>query len=106
MFGDLGWNDGEECRGGAIDAVVLFGDMVYWDNGENENSFMRDLSNLTADGAVPVMTSPGNGDYGGNYSRYKAQFGMPGWDDESGTGSLYHSFDIGRAHIVGINTES
>ena len=59
MFGDLGWTDNqilpllrEESEAGAIDALVLFGDMVYWDNGENENSFMRDLSNLTA-GATP-----------------------------------------------------
>ena len=76
-----------------------------WDDGESENSFMRDLSALSVSAAasVPVLVSPGNGDYGGNYSRYKAQFGMPGWES---TDSLYHSFDIGRAHIVGINTES
>ena len=29
---------------------------------------------------------------------------MPGWDDAT-TGSLYHSFNMGRAHIVGINTD-
>ena len=77
MFGDLGWTDNqvlpylrEECAAGAVDAIVLFGDMVYWDNGENENSFMRDFSALSDDGAVPVMVSPGNGDYGGgSYSR-------------------------------------
>ena len=28
---------------------------------------------------------------------------MPGWEAAE---SLYHSFDIGRAHIVGINTEA
>ena len=27
---------------------------------------------------------------------------MPGWEQ---TSSLYHSFNIGRAHVVGINTE-
>jgi hypothetical protein len=76
LFGDLGWTDNqvlpllrEECQAGAIDAVVIFGDMVYWDDGETENSFARDLSLLTANGSVPVMVSPGNGDYGGNYSR-------------------------------------
>lgn len=40
MFGDLGYtNDqllpylGEEAAAGAIDAIVLFGDMIYWPNG-------------------------------------------------------------------------
>jgi hypothetical protein len=111
LFGDLGWTDNQvlpflrdECAAGAIDAIVIFGDMVYWDNGENENSFMRDMSALSNTGAVPVMVSPGNGDYGGGgYKRYKVQWSMPGWRD---AGSLYHSFDLGRAHIVGINTEA
>jgi hypothetical protein len=111
MFGDLGFSDNQllpllrdEVEAGAVDAIVVFGDMVYWDNGENENSFARDMSLWSGNGSVPVMASPGNGDYGGgHYARYKAQFGMPGWES---TDSLYHSFDIGRAHIVGINTES
>ena len=79
--------------------------MVYWDNGENENSFMRDLAGMaTSNGrSVPIMVSPGNGDYGGGrYARFKAQWAMPGWEDRE---SLYHSFNLGRAHIVGINTE-
>ena len=113
FFGDLGWTDnqilpllGEECAARTLDAVVLFGDMVYFDDGENENSFMRDLSALSvsASASVPVMVSPGNGDYdNGLYSRYKAQFAMPGWQD---THSLWHSFDMGPAHVVGINTEA
>jgi hypothetical protein len=88
----------------------------YWDNGENENSFMRDMSAMTVSSnfSVPVMVSPGNGDYGGNYSRYKAQWAMPGWDGGDGEGagqgaatdSLWHSFDMGPAHVVGINTEA
>ena len=79
--------------------------MVYWDNGENENSFMRDLSGMATSGgrSVPIMVSPGNGDYGGGkYARFKAQWAMPGWEERQ---SLYHSFNLGRAHIVGINTE-
>lgn len=154
LFGDLGYTDNqilpylaEECQAGAVDAVILFGDMVYWDDGENENSFMRDLSAMTGQGAVPIMvrrehlafrcnlfahcepsirspcachhdsgdelalnklllsqTSPGNGDYSaGTYARYKLQFAMPGWETQAA--STYHSFDIGAAHIVGINTE-
>lgn len=113
MFGDLGWTDDQvlpylraEAEAGTLDGAVLFGDMVYWDNGENENAFMRDVSNLTGAGAVPVMTTPGNGDAGGNFSRYRLQFAMPGWDDDaSPTASLYHAFEAGPALVVGINTE-
>ena len=69
LFGDLGYTDNqilpllrEECAAGHLDAVIIYGDMVYWDNGENENSFMRDLSAMTvsANVSVPVMVSPGN----------------------------------------------
>ena len=91
--------------GGGLRAGCARGRLqVYWDNGENENSFLRDMSNMATSGgtSVPIMTSPGNGDSGANYARYKAQWAMPGWEK---TASLYHSFDIGRAHIVGINTE-
>eukprot|EP00041_Stephanoeca_diplocostata_P007615 m.109801 g.109801 ORF g.109801 m.109801 type:complete len:217 (-) comp16964_c0_seq18:1429-2079(-) len=35
--------------------------------------------------------------------RYKAQWAMPGWETQQ---SLYHSFDLGCAHVVGINTEA
>jgi hypothetical protein len=65
FFGDLGWTDNqvltlmrEECAAGAIDAIVIFGDMVYWDDGETENSFMRDISNMTTSvkRSIPVMT--------------------------------------------------
>ena len=110
MFADLGWTDNqvlpmlrEESEAGSIDAIVMFGDYVYWDNGENENAFMRDVMRWSGNGSIPVMTTPGNGDYdGGDYTRYRAQFGMPNWEN---TMSLYHSFDIGRAHISGIDTE-
>ena len=50
-----------------------------------------------------MLLRQGNGDYGSNYSRYKAQFAMPGWESSQ---SLFHSFNLGRMHIVGINTEA
>ena len=90
MFGDLGWtNDqllpylGEESAAGSIDAIVLFGDMVYWPSsttpacGQNEyycsheNSFMRDVQYLSGQGSIPFHVSPGNGDSGGNFSIYR-----------------------------------
>ena len=47
------------------------------DNGENENSFMRDMAAMAAppgNRSVPVMVSPGNGDYADDYARYKSQW--------------------------------
>eukprot|EP01064_Diplonema_japonicum_P020314 TRINITY_DN2955_c0_g3_i2.p1 TRINITY_DN2955_c0_g3~~TRINITY_DN2955_c0_g3_i2.p1 ORF type:complete len:710 (+),score=161.77 TRINITY_DN2955_c0_g3_i2:54-2183(+) len=110
FFGDLGWTDNqilpllqEECEAGAVDTVVMYGDFVYWDNGENENAFMRDLNRASANGSVPVMVCPGNGDYDdGKYTRYMQQWAMPNWEQ---TQSMYYSFNSGRAHIVAINTE-
>ena len=112
MFGDLGWtNDqvlpllAEEAALGDVDAIVLFGDMIYWANGESENAFMRDVSRMSANGSVPFHVTPGNGDSGGNFSIYRGDFAMPGWEDGS-SDSLWHSFEMGRAHIVGISTEA
>ena len=59
FFGDLGYTNDqlleylpEESEAGAVDAIVFFGDMVYWANGETENSFMRDLSRWSGNGSV------------------------------------------------------
>jgi len=110
FFGDLGWtNDqirdtlGKEAFGQTVDAVLLYGDMVYWADGESENAFMRDVSSMTANGSVPMMVTPGNGDAGGNFSIYKGDFAMPGFEIHD---SLFHSFNIGSVHVVGISTEA
>jgi hypothetical protein len=112
MFGDVGWTNDqvlpllrEEAAAGDVDAIVLFGDMIYWANGESENAFMRDVSSMSANGSIPFHVTPGNGDSGGNFSIYRGDFAMPGWEDGS-SDSLWHSFDLGRAHIVGISTEA
>ena len=62
FFGDLGYTNNQfmeylpdESDAGAVDAVVFFGDMVYWANGESENSFMRDLSRWSGNGSVRVV---------------------------------------------------
>ena len=33
-------------------------------------------------------------------------FPIAGWEEPNRTASLYHSFNIGQAHVVGINTEA
>lgn len=107
LFGDLGYTNDQllkflpdESVSGAIDAIVLYGDMVYWANGENENSFMRDVAQLSAN--VPLQVTPGNGDSGGNFSIYRSDFHMP---DGANSDSLWHAFSIGPMRVIGISTE-
>jgi hypothetical protein len=114
FFGDLGWTNDQilpllksEAAEGDVDGIVLFGDMIYWagSEAEAEASFMRDVSAMSGHGSVPFHVTPGNGDSGGNFSMYRENFAMPGWEDGS-SDSLWHSFNMGRAHIVGISTEA
>eukprot|EP00946_MAST-07B_sp_MAST-7B-sp1_P001558 g1558.t1 len=114
LFGDLGWTNDQilprlrrEAAAGDIDAIILFGDMIYYEGGlaDAEASFMSDISAMSGNGSVPFHVTPGNGDSNGNFSMYKNNFAMPGWEDGS-SDSLWHSFNIGRAHIVGISTEA
>lgn len=107
FFGDLGYTNDQllnylslESEQNAIDAIVLFGDMVYWPNGESENSFMRDVQTLS-NGSVPFHVSPGNGDSGNNFTIYRNDFRMP----EDSSDSLWHSFNLGPCHVVGVSTE-
>jgi hypothetical protein len=133
VFGDLGWTNGQivsnlrdESVAGTVDAVLLWGDMVYWWNTApaglpgNGDHFFRDVASMTGAGAhsVPIHVSPGNGDAGANFSEYRSRWFMPGWDSPmeqpsalmAGQGdpvrSLWHSFNVGRAHIIGINSEA
>lgn len=81
---------------------------MYWWDGEDGDSFMRDLANMTAS-SIPLHTCPGNGDESRNFSDYRSRFAMPGYDGEGGvvpSDSLWHSFNMGPAHIVGVSTEA
>ena len=111
LFGDLGWTDNQilpyissESFNRQIDMIILYGDMIYWPDksGNNMYSFMRDISKISGNGSIPTHVSPGNGDSENNFSIYKNSFFMPEWERYN---SLWHSFDIGRAHIIGISTE-
>ena len=76
MFGDLGYTDvqilpqlAEESRAHAIDAIVLYGDMVYWrdvptalPSPEAYGAFMNDVEVTSGGGAIPFMVTPGNGE--------------------------------------------
>ena len=61
------------------------------------------MTSWSGNGSIPVHVSPGNGDSGDNFSAYyKTDFHMPGHDVYD---SLWHSFDIGPAHIIAVSTE-
>jgi hypothetical protein len=76
VFGDLGWTNDQilpylrdESVAGTVDAILLYGDMVYWWNTAargspgHGDSFFRDIS-VMSDGRIPLHVSPGNGDSG------------------------------------------
>jgi hypothetical protein len=115
MFGDLGFTNDQvtrflrdESAARTIDAIVCYGDMVYWweaaaaaGNPGTGDKFFRAVENMSG-GVIPFHVSPGNGDAGGNFSEYRSRWFMPGYEQSS---SLWHSFDLGRLHMIGISTE-
>jgi hypothetical protein len=116
MFGDLGYTNDQvtrflrdESAARTIDAIICYGDMVYWWHpaptaGEpgSGDQFFRAVQNMSA-GVIPFHVSPGNGDSSGNFSEYRQRWIMPGHTESE---SLWHSFDLGRLHMIGISTEA
>ncbi len=112
LFGDLGYTDNQikqyvkhESIANTIDMIILYGDMIYWpsSNGMNQNLFMNDLTEMAGNGTIPLHVSPGNGDSANNFSIYKNNFFMPQYEKYD---SLWHSINIGKAHIIGISSEA
>lgn len=88
-----------------FDAIVHLGDFAYEldDNwGETGDMYFRMLEPLISN--FPYMTLPGNHEDFMNYTHYKERFTMPINTANQGSGYFY-SFDIGRAHIIMMNTE-
>lgn len=88
-----------------FDAIVHLGDFAYElsDNwGEIGDTFFRMIEPLISN--CPYMTLPGNHEDFKNYTHYKERFTMPNNGHNQGTGYFY-SFNIGRAHIIMMNTE-
>jgi hypothetical protein len=88
-----------------FDAILHLGDFAYnlygnW--GETGDLYFRMLEPLISN--YPYMTLPGNHEDFLNYTHYKERFIMPLNDYNQGTGYFY-SFNVGRAHIVMMNTE-
>jgi hypothetical protein len=88
-----------------FDAIVHLGGFAYEldDNwGETGDIYLRMLEPLISN--YPYMTLPGSHENHLNYTHYKERFMMPRNSYNQGTGYFY-SFNVGRAHIVMMNTE-
>jgi hypothetical protein len=126
-FGDTGsvaaWRErtvpsvAAEVANGTVDAVIHTGDMAYYssdDDGLAGDQHMRELSALTGSASVALMAVPGNAEV---YCYrpdgiplnlacmidYQRRFIMPFYNR---THSLWSSFDVGRAHVLLLDSEA
>ncbi|PAA79726.1 hypothetical protein BOX15_Mlig013175g4 [Macrostomum lignano] len=112
MFGDMGMVNAQslprlmqDASAGMYDAILHVGDFAYdmqEQDGATGDQFMQMIQPIAA--RLPYMTCVGNHEFMYNFSHYKNRFTMPkgfGGDGES----MFYSFDLGPAHIIGISTE-
>jgi len=56
---------------------------------------------------VPYQVTPGNHEFGYNFTAYKSRFFMPGQIDLGGSGDgMFYSWDYGAIHFDALNSES
>jgi hypothetical protein len=99
-----------DARSGAIDVVLHVGDIAYdldSNGGVTGDAFMNSIQNYSS--IVPIQWCPGNHeadelDLFGNYRARIGQWLRGGQGNVSGNG-LFHSVDIGQAHIVMFSSE-
>ena len=106
-----------EVAKGTVDVVVHTGDMAYYssdNDGEAGDQHMRELSLLTGNGSVPLMAVPGNAEVYcyrpaglpadlSCMADFQQRLVMPFWNR---TRSLWSSFDVGRAHVLLLDSEA
>ncbi|CAH1261774.1 ACP7 [Branchiostoma lanceolatum] len=107
-FGDMGNENAQslsrlqgETQRGMYDFILHVGDFAYDMDSENArvgDAFMNQIQSIAA--YVPYMTCVGNHENAYNFSNYVSRFSMPG-----GVQSLFYSFNVGPAHIIGFSTE-
>ena len=84
-------------------SIWHLGDIAYdlqSESGLRGDNYLNEIEIVTDH--VPYMLVPGNHETSDSYKQYRARFNMPGPAQSNG---LYYSYDIGRAHVVVINTE-
>ena len=93
---------------GRLDVVVHSGDISYADGYmPHFDDFLNKVQPIAS--RVPYMTTPGNHEFGYNFSAYKSRFFMPGMEGLAGEGAsdgMFYSWDYGDIHFAAMNTES
>mmetsp|Transcript_1517 Transcript_1517/g.1517 ORF Transcript_1517/g.1517 Transcript_1517/m.1517 type:complete len:508 (+) Transcript_1517:69-1592(+) len=91
---------------GQIDVVIHSGDISYADGYmPHFDDFLNKVQPIAA--RVPYMVTPGNHEFGYNFTAYKSRFYMPGQIDEGGSGDgMYYSWTYGAIHFCAMNSES
>ena len=91
----------EEISSNQYDAIIHNGDIAYNlddDNGRRGDLFMRNVEPLAS--RMPYLVTQGNHESDGTLLNYMNRFQMPG-----NASSLWYSFNAGRAHFIGFDTE-
>ena len=105
-----------EVMNGSVAAVLHTGDLAYYTkdrDGQQGSHHTAELANLTAS-SVALMVVPGNAEvfcyrppgipaWGACTYDFQRRFILPGW---SRSHSLWSSFNIGRAHVVMLDSEA
>jgi 3',5'-cyclic AMP phosphodiesterase CpdA len=91
---------------GKLDAVIHSGDISYADGYmPHFDDFLNKVQPIAT--RVPYMTTPGNHEFGYNFSAYKSRFFMPGQlAGDGSTDGMYYSWDYGDVHFAAMNSES
>lgn len=91
---------------GRLDAVLHNGDISYADGYmPHFDDFLNKVQPIAA--RVPYMTTPGNHEFGYNFSAYKSRFFMPGQlEGDGNSDGMFYSWDYGDIHFAAMNSES
>ena len=91
---------------GQLDVVIHSGDISYADGYmPHFDDFMNKIQPIAA--RVPYQVTPGNHEFGYNFTVYKQRFFMPGQIDEGGSGDgMYYAWEYGRMHFAALSSES
>jgi acid phosphatase type 7 len=95
---------------GRLDAVIHSGDISYADGYmPHFDDFLNKVQPIAS--RVPYMTTPGNHEFGYNFSAYKSRFFMPGSEqlggpEDGSSDGMFYSWGLGDMHFAAMNTES
>lgn len=91
---------------GRLDVVIHSGDISYADGYmPHFDDFLNKVQPIAT--RVPYMTTPGNHEFGYNFTAYKSRFFMPGQlSGDGASDGMFYSWDYGDIHFAAMNSES